>query len=165
MLRHDSKVRVPFALRAEAHSAKSVCRFAAQSSASRASLDSLPPGEGQDRTSRVCAPGGQGPVGVSVIGGTAVSLYKHLVGRQRTCVRRGAGKTHVGKTQDSGTSCAVQRSPLRSMSGRACQSRGLSWVLANQSLNRTHHGRRFWPRGVSAYHPPRGQKRLPCCAG
>ena len=44
-LRHISKVRVSFALRAGAHSAKSVCRFAAQSAANRASLDSLPFGE------------------------------------------------------------------------------------------------------------------------
>ncbi len=165
MLWQVCKVRVSVALRAAAHSAKSVCRFATQGAANRASLDSLPLGEGKNCTSRVRAPGGQGPVGVSAIGGISLSSYKHLVCRKRTGIRRGAVKTHFGKAQDSGTSCAVQRSPLRSMSGRACQSRGLSWVLANQSLNRTHHGRRFWPRGVSAYHPPRGQKRLPCCAG
>ena len=76
-LRHISKVSESFALRAAAHSAKSVCRFAAQSAANRASLDSLPPGEGEDRTSRVRAPEGQGPVGVSVIGCRAISSYKH----------------------------------------------------------------------------------------
>ena len=87
MLRHDSKVRVPFALRAEAHSAKSVCRFAAQSAANRASLDSLPFGEKEDRTSQVRAPGCQGPVGVSVIGGRAFSSYKHWsVANARTSV-------------------------------------------------------------------------------
>ena len=77
MLWHVCKVRVSFALRAAAHSAKSVCRFAAQSAANRASLDSLPFGEEEDRTSQVRAPGGQGPVGVSVIGGRAFSSYKH----------------------------------------------------------------------------------------
>ena len=87
MLRHDSKVRVPFALRAEAHSAKSVCRFAARSAAKRASLDSLPFGEEEDRTSQVRAPGGQGPVGVSVIGCRAFSSYKHWsVATARTSV-------------------------------------------------------------------------------
>ena len=86
-LRHISKVSESFALRAAAHSAKSVCRFAAQSAANRASLDSLPLGEGQDCTSRVRAPGGQGPVGVSVIGGRAFSSYKHRsVANARTSV-------------------------------------------------------------------------------
>ncbi len=145
-LRHISKVRVSFALRAGAHSAKSVCRFAAQSAANRASLDSLPFGEEEDRTSQVRAPGGQGPIGVSVIGGSAVSFYKHSVSRKRTCIQLGAVKTHGGKTQDNETYCAVQRSPLRSMSGRACQSRGFSWVLANPSLNRTHCGMRLKSR-------------------
>ena len=143
MLGNVSKARVSFALRAAAHSAKSVCRFAAQSAANRASLDSLPPREVQGRTSRVRAPGGQGPVGVSVSGGNAVSIYKHLFGRKRTCIHLCAVKTRVAKIQDSGTSCTAQRSPLRSMSGRACQSRGFSWVLANPSLNRTHCGMRL----------------------
>ncbi len=146
MLRHVSKVSESFALRAAAHSAKSVCQFAAQGAANRASLDSLPFGEEEDRTSQVRAPGSQGPIGVSVNGGSAISFYKHSVSRKRACIQLGAVKTHVGKTQDNETSCAVQRSPLRSTSGKACQSRGFSWVLANPSLNRTHCGMRLKAR-------------------
>ena len=87
MLWHVCKVRVSVALRAAAHSAKSVFRFAAQSAANRASLDSLPFGAKKDRTSQVRAPGGQGPVGVSIIGGRAFSSYKHWsVANARTSV-------------------------------------------------------------------------------